>query len=138
MIELNLDYLQIPKEHPIVEILKNYGGQISTKTNSFISYITTSSSSLENGFQSAALYIVAPEINRQHRLISVDFENADKLKVIIWGLSNQPDHHSAKIDKDYSDFDNKIWQLLNSPIAKNIFKLFIDQTKLKFELRNEK
>ncbi|MDX9694317.1 MAG: hypothetical protein RBT49_00845 [Bacteroidales bacterium] len=138
MKELNLNYLNIPQEHKIVEILRNYGGQLSTKTNGFISYLTTSGYSLENDFQSASLYIVAPEINRQHRLISVDLENAQNLKIIIWGLSNQTDYHSAKIDINYSDFDNKIWELLSSPIAKSIIKLFVDQTILKFELRKEK
>ena len=36
MKKLDLNYLEVPKDHPILEILKNYGEQISNYTNGYI------------------------------------------------------------------------------------------------------
>ena len=134
---LDLTYLNIPEEHPIIELLKNYGGQISNKTNHYITYIWATGTGLNTDeIRSFSFYIVAPEIDRQHKLISIEYEDIATLKTILWPLDSRPEHFKIQINgDDLSKLDENLFDLFNHDETKNILTHFLKQTLRKLQMK---
>lgn len=132
---LDLTYLNIPQEPAIVELLKDYGGQISNKTNRYITYMWATSSSIgDDDIRSVSFYIIAPAIDRQHNLIVVDVKDTSTLEVTLWTINSEPIHFDAKIiEQDISDYDNVLFNIFNHPETKKILELFLRQTEMKIK-----
>ncbi|MCB2196992.1 MAG: hypothetical protein KQH79_14115 [Bacteroidetes bacterium] len=134
---LDLSYLNIPEEHPVIELLKGYGGQISNKTNHYITYIWATGTGINTDeIRSFSFYLVAPEIDRQHKLISIDYEDIATLKVILWPLDSSPEHFEVKISKgDLNNLDEKLFDIFNHQETRKILTHFLKQTLIKLQLR---
>lgn len=132
---LDLEYLNIPAEHPIIELLKDYGGQISNKTNHYITYIWATGTGINTDeIRSFSFYIVAPEIDRQHKLISIEYEDVETLKTILWSLDSAPQHFNVKISSmDLTRLDDKLFDIFNNSETKKILKHFLKQTQTKLQ-----
>jgi hypothetical protein len=135
---LDLRYLNIPKEHPILELLKDYGGQISNRTNHYITYIWATGTGVNTDeIRSISFYIVAPEIDRQHKLISIDYEDVATLKVILWSLDSRPEYFKVNINgNDMSNLDDKLFEIFNHTETKKLLMHLLKQTKIKLEMKN--
>ncbi len=127
---LDLTYLNIPEEHPIIELLKNYGGQISNKTNHYITYIWGTGTGMNTDeICSFSFYIVAPEIDRQHKLISIEYKYINTLKTTLWPLDSKPKHFEVEINgDDLSNLDDNLFDLFDHDETKNILTHFLRQT----------
>jgi hypothetical protein len=136
MKKIDLSYLAIPKDHEIVELLKAYGEQIHSGTYNMVSYIVTDTRS-EGELKSASLYLIVPEINKQHQLLTIEIVDVENIKIRLWPLTtNTPEPYDVKYSQqDYSEFDEKIGDILNCTIVKQIISFYVEGIKFKREVR---
>jgi len=133
---IDLSYLDIPRDSPLQEILRAYGEQISSGTYNMVSYVLTSTKQ-EDELKAMSFYLIAPELNKQHQLLRIDILDVANLSVKLWPLSIEKfDQYNINyFANDYSQFDDKIGDILNSVIVKQIISFYVSGVKFKREVR---
>ncbi len=136
MKKIDLSYLALPRDHEIVEILKAYGEQINSGTYNMVSYIVTDTRS-EGMLKSVSFYLIVPELNKQHQLLTIEIVDVENIKIRLWALtSNTHEQFDIKYShQDYSEFDEKIGDILNCIIVKQIISFYVEGIKFKREVR---
>lgn len=138
MKKLNLDYLEIPKDHEIIEKLKEYGGQISNKTNHYISYIWATGTGVNTDeIVSFSFYLVATALDRQYKLISIEKEiNKGKWEISLFSLDSSPIFFEVEINHDnYDDFNDVLYKIFDHENTREIIKHFLKQTLIKLQMK---
>lgn len=119
----------------IIELLDNFGKQVSESKKGFLSFVTTSSSS-EGILLDASLYILAPEINFEYRVINVELMNVSELKIRYFTLAtNQSEHYDIDISKDLTLFQLKLNEIQNYGLFKAELNHLVNQILLKREYK---
>src|SRR5688572_5868160 len=109
MKKIDLNYLDIPRDHQIVEILRSYGEQITSGTHNMISYLIADTRE-ENEVKSASFYLVVPELNSQHQLLSIDILDVENIKIKLWALKTKEheDYEVKYSPGNYKEFEDII------------------------------
>lgn len=140
MKNIDFSYLGFQKEHPIMELLNSYGGQIYAKTQGLISPICASGLDVSGEeLQSASFYLSSEQIARTHQLISIQIDSVEHLILFLWPLdSYQSVRFEATIsDDNLSELDDRLFDIFNHSEAKRAIKSFVEgaQLKLNTELK---
>jgi len=136
MKKIDLSYLALPQDHKLIEILKAYGEQINSGTYNMVSYIVTDTRS-EGNLISASFYLIVPELNKQHQLLTIDIVNNENIIIRLRALtSNTQEQYDVKYSQqNYNEFDEKIGAILNSTVVKQIISFYVEGIKFKREVR---
>lgn len=125
---------QVDKPDMIV-ILENFGKQVCSDKNKFITYTVTTTSS-EGVLIDFTLYILAPEISYEYRAINVEIIDVENLKIRFFTLATkQSEHYDIDISTGLIHFQNKLLEIQNLELFKAAIDFLINQTLLRREHR---
>lgn len=121
----------------LVNILEEFGNQICKNKKDYLTNIVTVTSS-SGQLIDFSLYIIAPEISFEYRVINVEVVNINKLKIRFFTLiTNQSQHFDIDILNSTINFENKLISISNSSLFQSAIQHLINQVDLKREYRNE-
>lgn len=134
MAKLNLNFLNNPhqaNQPNLISLLDNFGKEISEYAKDYFSHIVTSTSR-EGVLTGCSLYIIAPEIGYDYRVINVEILSIKDLKISFFTLITK---QVEIIDVDISTGINKYTDTLSELLSSNLFnaslKFIVDQILLK-------
>ncbi len=121
----------------LVNILEEFGSLICKNKKDYLTSIVTVTSS--NGqLIDFSLYIIAPEISFEYRVINVEVVNINKLKIRFFTLiTNQSQHFDIDISNTTTNFNKKLISISNSTLFQSAIQHLINQVDLKREYSNE-
>lgn len=131
MKKLNLNYnINSAEVDPLENILKQYGEQISEYADGYLTYIVTTTH-MEEALLSLGLYILAPAVNMDYNILTLDLINVKEVKICFFSyLSDQTDVKTAEYGKEkedkYRQIEDTVHELLSSGLANTSLK-FLEQ-----------
>jgi len=148
MSDLKLDFIRrkVAKQHPVVEILDKYGKNISefAKQNGkdYLTSVVVSGTEAIFGeptdFVEFSLYVIAPEIDYDYKVLNVDIRNQNKAKIVFFPLNlRQSQIMEVDTSKGYGDLENKVNEILSSDLANDSYAYIIDQVDRAKKLQND-
>lgn len=134
MAKLNLNFLnsanQVDQPN-LIAILENFGKEITEYAKEYFSFIVTSSSS-EGVLIDFSLYIVAPEIGYDYKVISVEILNVKDIRISFFTLlTKQVEHYDIDISEGTKTYEVKLSELLSTALFNKSLEFIVDQILLK-------
>lgn len=140
MADLELNFLDNPHlvdQPDLISVLEKYGSQISKYGKEYFNHLVTSSS-YDGSLLDFSLYILAPEIGFEYRVITVDVISVYDLRITYYVLSsNNTESFNINISEGLNDYENKIKSLLSSNLFNASLKFLVDQIMMKREYIDE-
>lgn len=132
MKRLNLNFLNTDfPNHSLVNILESYGKEISEYAKDFLSHVVAFGSS-DNILTDVSLYIVAPEINTEYKVITIEVIDVENVMLIYTTLKlQQSEKYPFNISKGTHEIENKIKDILDNSLVQASFSHLINLIKLK-------
>jgi hypothetical protein len=119
----------------LIEVLDNFGKEICNDRKDYFTSLTTSSS-FEGCLIDFSLYILAPEIEYEYRVINVELLDIENLRVRVFTLAtNQTESYDINISNGTIEFQNKLYEISNLGLFKLALQSLIDQIELRREYR---
>jgi hypothetical protein len=126
-----------PNFNPIEAIMHEYGQEIYDYAKGYFNYIVATTS-FEDDIRAASLYIVAPEIDCNYKILEVSYIDVENVLLRFFTLkTNQTEANNISIKDNWDLVHAKISQLLSTKLANETFRFLIDQIHLKREAREE-
>ena len=137
---LNLNFLDKPNGpenlDPIEAILHEYGEEIYQYAKGYFNYIVTTSS-YNDEIREASLYIIAPEIGYDYKVLNIEYKDVETVITSYFTLkTGKNESDEVTIKNGWHDVYKKITKLLNTTLANQTFRFLIDQIELKRESRD--
>lgn len=140
MKKLKLNFLDNPHQvdQPnLIAILEGFGKEISDYAKDYFSYLITSSSA-EGVLTDFTLYILAPEIAFEYRVINVEIVNVVELRIFFFTLiTKQTQKFDVDISKGTDKYENKLKEILSNSMFNASLKFLVDQINMKHEYSDE-
>jgi hypothetical protein len=140
MKKLNLNFLDNPyqvDQPNLIAILEGFGKEISDYAKDYFSYIITSTN-VEDVLTDFTLFIIAPEIAYEYRVINVEIINIKELRITFFTLiTKQTQKFDVDISKGTDEYENKLKEILSYPLFNASLKFLVDQINLKHEYSDE-
>jgi hypothetical protein len=138
---LNLNFLEKPigleNLNPIEAILHEFGEEIYQYAKGYFNYIVTTSS-YDDEIREASLYIIAPEIGYDYKVLTIEYKDVETVTTSFFTLkSGKTESDEISIKPDWSNVYIRISELLNTNVANQTFKFLIDQIELKRENKED-
>lgn len=140
MKKINLNFLDNPNEvdHPnLIEILEDCGRQISEYGKEYFNYVVTHSS-IEGVLKTISLYVLAPEIAYDCKVINVEIVGVSNLKISFYTLlTRQIEIYKDDISKGTDEFENKLDEILSNSLFNASLKFLVNQIHLRRQHRDD-
>lgn len=138
---LNLNFLDKPigleNLNPIEAILHEYGEEIYQYAKGYFNYIVTTSS-YNDEIKEASLYIIAPEIGYDYKVLNIEYKDIETVITSFFTLkTGKTESDEISIKDGWLNVNNRITELLNTTLANQTFRFLIDQIELKRENKDE-
>lgn len=119
----------------LIEILDNLGKAVCEGKTEYMTSLTTSTSS-EGELIDFSLYILAPEISYEYRVINIEKLNVSMLRIRFYTLATkQSEPYDVDISNGTTIFQSKLLEISNSGLFKLAMESLIHQVQLKRESR---
>jgi len=127
-LNLNFKTKQLdPSVTSVVSILEDFGKQISEYSDGYFTNITVTTT-YEGAIKNVSLYILAPYINVDYKIIEVELTSVVEVEISFFTLiTKQVQKDLIRIDDEYAAFTDKVRDLLGSGLANASFKFLMDQ-----------
>jgi len=137
---LALNFLNNPYQvdNPkLIEILENFGKEISEYGKEYFYHIVTSTCD-EGRLHDISLYILAPEISYEYKAIHVDVLNVAELSISYLTLvSKQTEKYRIEYSNGTQQYENRLREILSSSLFNISLKFLVDQILLKRSYNTE-
>lgn len=134
MAKLNLNFLNNPHkvDQPnLISILENFGKEISDYGSDYFSHIVTTASN-EGVLSDFSLYILAPEIGYDYKVINVEILSVKDLKISFHTLlTKQTETCNLDISKGTFEYEKKLAELLSNNLFNTSLQFIVEQILLK-------
>ncbi len=134
MNDLKLNFLDDPYSKgkiTYVDLLEKYGKKITDYSNGYFSH-AVATTMVDDNLKDISLYILAPEIPYEYRIINIEIINIQTVKLSMFLIgNNSPQSLSINISKGLESLDNSINDLLSSVMANESLRLLVYQIELK-------
>ena len=121
----------------LVNILENFGNSVCESRKKYF-FNTVTVTSFNGQLKDFSLYIIAPEISFEYRVINVEVVNVNKLKIRFFTLvTSQSQHFDIDISNNTINFENELISISNSSLFKSALQHLINQVDLKKEYSGE-
>ena len=134
MAKLKLNFLnnQHQVDQPnLISILENFGKEISDYAKEYFSYIVTSSSN-EGVLTDFSLYIIAPEIGYDYKVINVEILSIKDLRISFFTLlTKQVENIDVDISTGTKEYTETLSKLLSNSLFNASLQFIVDQILLK-------
>lgn len=119
-----------------IDLLDNFGKQICEDKKGYLNYLTVSASA-DYVLTDFTLYILAPEIAYEYRVLNVEIVNSSNLKIRFFTLATkQSEHYDIDISTGTILYQNKLSEIQQSKVLKSALQFLIDQILIKREYRS--
>lgn len=120
----------------IIKVLDDFGKLVTESRKGFIECITTSSSS-DGVLLDTSLYILAPEISFEYRVINVEVMSVAEIKVRFFTLAtNQSEHYDVDISQNLSQYKQTLLTIQSGFLFDAALQHLINQILLKREYKS--
>ena len=134
MAKLNLNFLnnQHQVDQPnLISLLENFGKEISEYAKDYFSYIVTTSSN-EGVLTDFSLYIIAPEIGYDYKVINVEILSVKDLRISFFTLiTKQVESIEIDISAGTKEYVATLSKLLSNSLFNASLQFIVDQILLK-------
>jgi cytoskeletal protein CcmA (bactofilin family) len=134
MTKLNLNFLNNPHQvdQPnLISLLEIFGKEISEYAKDYFSYIVTSSIN-EGVLTGFSLYIIAPEIGYDYKVINVEILSVKDLRITFFTLiSKQTEIIDIDISEGTKEYVEILSKLLSNSLFNSSLQFIVDQILLK-------
>lgn len=119
----------------LIEILDSFGKDICENKKEYFTSLTTTSS-FEGVLTDFSLYILAPEISYEYRVINVELLDETTVRIRFYTLATmQSEPYDVDISNGIDEFKNMLFEISNLGLFKLALESLIHQIHLKRESR---
>ena len=114
----NIDNSLLALPDRIEKLLHEYGSQIIAKSGGTLSYVVTTGSALNsNEIESYSLYVIAPAIRQDYRVLTFDKVDINHIEIRLWSRSGQMDANTPIVSIIDQTLSSSICTFLSSPLT---------------------
>ncbi|MFC0878822.1 hypothetical protein ACE01N_19660 [Saccharicrinis sp. FJH2] len=130
-LDLNfLDNSYSQSKTTLIDILHKYGTEICEYAKEYFSY-TVATTELDGEVKTISLYILAPDIPYEYRILVIEVINISAVKITLFPLTGNPTDVSVNIINGLDVAESKIKEYLESKTASQSFHLLVSKINLK-------
>lgn len=130
MNKLNLNFLDESGEfesHPIYKLLDDIGRQVVEYSKGYFVHIMTTGS-WEGVLHDISLYLIAPEIKYDYKVVSIEMIDIENVKLMLYSLTfSHPTIYEVNIKQNLNELESKLLDFFNGASFNSSSRMIVNQ-----------
>ncbi|MBN1968525.1 MAG: hypothetical protein JW870_04080 [Candidatus Delongbacteria bacterium] len=140
MEKLKLNFLDNPQQlvqQSLISIMENFGKQICDYGKEYFTSLVPYTSR-DGVLIDFSLYIIAPEIKYDYKVVNVELVGSTKLKVVFFTLiTNQTEYYDIDITNGTAEYERTLIEIFSTKLFNESLRFLVNQILQKRDYREE-